>query len=145
MKHTTNIRSNSHQRQYKTILSRCDIQKTLNMLNGLIAVKGGLGWVNWLLLVVYPLKGGLTGALARSAVVAVREFHRIYRSQGYRGLVLRTKSMYILTMQSVGGSRISSTQVLGPAIARDGSGLPRCIPRDHRRRIRAGDVFILRL
>lgn len=86
----------------------------------------------------------MTSALARSAVVAVRHFYSIYSSQGVRGLVLRTKSMYIMLMQSVGGV-CAAPQDLGPGVARSADGLPRVIPKDHRRRIRAGDRYILRI
>jgi len=110
----------------------------------MLRVKAGRGWINWLLKVSYSLRGGMTSAIARSAVVAIRHFYGIYRSQGVKGLVLRTKSLYVLTMQSHGGHIVPS-QDLGPAVARSGSGLPRLIPKEHRMKIRAGEVFYLRL
>jgi len=86
----------------------------------------------------------MTGGIALSAVVAMRHFYGIYKHQGVKGLVLRTKSLYILTMQAHGGY-ITPSQALGPAIGRNGSGLPRVIPKEHRLRIRNGEVFYLRL
>lgn len=86
----------------------------------------------------------MTSAVARSSVVCIDHFYSVYKRQGVKGLVLRTKSLYILTMQAVGG-RQAPPQALGPAVARASDGLPRIIPREHRRRIRNGDVFILRL
>lgn len=71
-------------------------------------------------------------------------YQRVYRSQGLRGLVILTKSLYVLTMQSVAGNLVAS-QALGPGVARSRDGLPRLIPRQHRARIRAGDRFLLRL
>lgn len=82
--------------------------------------------------------------MARSAVVCVRHFHEIYRKQGVRGLVIRTKTLYILLMQSHGGF-IQTPQSLGTAVSRTASGLPRIIPSVHRRYIRTGNTFYLRL
>jgi len=124
--------------------SRSDVQSVLKMLNGLLRVKAGRGWLNWLLKISFSLRGGMTPAVARSAVVCLRHFYSIYKLQGVKGLVLRTKSLYILTMQAKGGKQAVS-QDLGPGIALSSDGLPRIIPREHRRRIREGDVFILRL
>jgi len=111
----------------------------------MLRVKAGRGWINWLLKINYILRGGISAAVARSAVVCVRSFRKLYVAQGMRGLVLYTKSCYILTMQALGGQRIHATQDLGPAVRRTASGLPGLIPRDHRRRIMGGDRFLLRL
>lgn len=124
---------------------RSDVQAILHRLDGMFRVKAGRGWINWLLKVSYSLRGGMTAGVARSAVVCIRAFYQIYKHQGVPGLVHRTKSMYVLTMQSVGKQKILSTQALGPAVSRTGSGLPRLIPREHRMRMRAGDVFYIRL
>lgn len=111
----------------------------------MFGVKAGRGWIGWLLKISTVLRGGNTAAVARSAVVCVREFHQVWKFQGMKGLVIRTKSLYILTMQAAGGQRIQSAQALGPAVARTSRGLPRIIPREHRRRIMGGDIFLLRL
>lgn len=111
----------------------------------MLRVKAGRGWIAWLLKVNAILRGGVSAAVARSAVVCVRSFRRLYLAQGVKGLVLYTKSCYILTMQTVGGQRIHATQDLGPAVRRTASGLPGLIPREHRRLILQGDRFLLRL
>lgn len=95
--------------------------------------------VNW------TIRGGNTAALARSAVVCIRMFHQLVRSQGRKGLALYTKNCYVLTMQTVGGHRLHASHSLGMAVGRDRGGLPSLIPREHRRRIRQGDKTILRI
>jgi len=130
----------------KISLRRSDVQKTLKVLNGMITRNGGRGWINWLLKVNYTIRGGNTAALARSAVICVRFFHSLYRSQGIRGLVLYTKNAYILLMQAVAtGKRPHNARNLGSVVGLDRSGIPSVIPREHRRRIRSGDRQILRI
>lgn len=124
---------------------RSDVQSVLRKLNGMIARNGGRGWINWLLRVNWAIRGGNTAALARSAVVCMRVFHQLSRSQGRKGLVLYTKNCYVLTMQAVGGHRLHASHSLGMAVGRDRGGLPSIIPREHRRRIRQGDKTILRI
>lgn len=124
---------------------RSDVQRTLQMLNGMISRKGGRGWINWLLKVNWSIRGGNTAALARSAVVCLRRYSNLLRSQGRKGLVLYTKNCYVLTMQTVGGHRLHASQSLGAAVGRDRGGLPGIIPREHRRRIRQGDRALLRI
>jgi len=124
---------------------RSDVQVMLRKLNGMITRNGGRGWINWLLKVNWAIRGGNTAALARSAVVCMRMFHQLSRSQGRKGLVLYTKNCYVLTMQAVGGHRLHASHSLGMAVGRDRGGLPSFIPREHRRRIRQGDKTILRI
>lgn len=130
----------------KISLRRSDVQKTLKMLNGMILRNGGRGWINWLLKVNYSIRGGNTAALARSAVICIRFFHRLLKAQGVRGLVLYTKNAYILLMQSVAtGKRAHNARNLGSVVGQDRSGIPLVIPAEHRKRIRAGDRTLLRI
>lgn len=62
-----------------------------------------------------------------------------------KGLVIYTKSCNILLMQAVGGYKLSSSHSLGMGIARDRSGFPRVIPREHRILIRGGNKQLLRI
>jgi hypothetical protein len=90
------------------------------------------------------VRGGNTSALARSAVVAVRTFHRIYRKQGTRGLILFTKNSYVLLMQAVAGTP-GSSWLLGHGVKMDRTGIPVSIPRQHRDLIRRGNTTIIRI
>jgi len=68
----------------------------------------------------------------------------IMKTQGVRGLCLRLKAYSILLMSVTAGKKHKDVTLLGPAISRTKSGLPRCIPVMHRRRIRSGDRLIVR-
>jgi hypothetical protein len=130
---------------YKIVLLRRDIKNALSTLSGMLSVKAGRGWIQWLLRVTTILRGGNTRAVARSAVYFVRVLRKIYLSEGYPGLVIKTKAWYVLTMQSTGGMRIPAAQQLGCAVARTRSGLPRVIPSEIRKRINQGDRVLLRI
>lgn len=124
---------------------RSDVQANLKILNGMFSGNRGRGWINWFLKISLSLRGGLTSSVCRSAVVCVRMFYKWYASEGVKGLVLRTKSLYVLLMQAHAGHRIQNTRSLGPGISRTNAGYPRVIPSDIRRRIKHGDTFLLRL
>jgi len=130
---------------FKSTKLRSDIRSALQTLNGLLAVKGGRGWVQWLIKAAVTGRGGITSAVVRSAVYYVRVLVTIYRHQGMPGVIVNTKAWYVLTMQAVAGMKIPSAQALGPAVARTRTGLPRVIPAVIRDRIRSGDTFLLRI
>lgn len=48
-------------------------------------------------------------------------------------------------MQAVGGHKAQNPRLLGVVVGRDRSGIPSVIPAEHRKRIRQGDRFILRM
>jgi hypothetical protein len=54
-------------------------------------------------------------------------------SQGVKGLTLFLKSTSVALQQSLAGYRINDMTLVGPRISRTGQGLPRIIPRSHRR------------
>jgi len=130
---------------FKKLLCRNDIQTMLKSLSGMLSVKAGRGWLTWLLRAGTVVRGSNTSAVARLAIVYVRTLYALYLAQGYRGVVIATKSWYVLTMQSAGGMRIPAAQQLGCAVGRSSDGLPRVIPAVSRQRIRQGDRAHLRL
>jgi len=130
---------------FKSTKLRSDIKSALHTLNGLLAVKGGRGWVQWLYKVAVTVRGGITSAVIRSAVCYVRVLVAVWRHEGMPGVIVKTKTWYVLTMQATAGMKIPSAQALGPSVARTRSGLPRVIPRVIRDRIRRGDKFLLRI
>lgn len=89
--------------------------------------------------------GETTGAQVRSIVYALRSFHRIAVKQGVRGLVIYSKSSYVLLQQSLGGFKVPDTGELGCRVGRTIGGLPRIIPAESRERIRAGDISLIRI
>jgi hypothetical protein len=64
--------------------------------------------------------------------------------QGVPGLCKRLKAYNVVLMQVTAGKKHKDLTDLGPVFARTKSGLPRVIPVEHRRRIRAGDRLIVR-
>jgi len=68
----------------------------------------------------------------------------IMKTQGVRGLCLRLKAYSVLLMSVTAGKKHKDVTVLGPAVSRTKTGLPRIIPVEHRRRIRSGDHLIVR-
>lgn len=81
-----------NQISFKKLLCRRDIQTTLNILSGMLSVKAGRGWINWLLKVGFTIRGGNTSAMARLAMVYMRILYAVYRAEGYRGVVIKTKA-----------------------------------------------------
>jgi hypothetical protein len=47
-------------------------------------------------------------------------------------------------MQALSGYKIKDTMTLKARVSRTGSGIPRIIPRDHRRLIRSGDLDLVK-
>lgn len=77
---------------FKKLLCRRDIQVMLKSLSGMLSVKAGRGWLTWLLRAGTVVRGSNTSAMARLAVVYIRVLYALYRNQGYRGVVITTKS-----------------------------------------------------
>lgn len=73
-----------------------------------------------------------------------RLVYHLYKHNGAPGVVLYLKTAQLCLMQAMAGYRVNSRR-LGAAIARNGSGIPTCIPAIHRRRIREGDRTLLRV
>lgn len=52
---------------FKVLLHRSDIQRVLRLLNGMLRVKAGRGWMQWLLSLSAVIRGRNTAATARLA------------------------------------------------------------------------------
>jgi len=86
----------------------------------------------------------LTSNRVRLTILLLRSFWIIYSKQRLPGLVKAMKSMYVLTIQSLGGYKIHDVGPLGPRISRTKSGLPRVFPVSVRRLLKSGDPSTLR-
>jgi hypothetical protein len=89
--------------------------------------------------------GDTTGVQVRSIAYGLRVFSRVACNSGVRGLVIMTKTCYVLLQQSLGGFKIQDVGELGVRVSRTESGIPRIIPAEARERIRAGDVRVIKL
>jgi len=86
----------------------------------------------------------LTSNRVRLTVLLLRSFWTIYSHQRLPGLIKTMKSMYVLTIQSLGGYKINDVGPLGPRISRTKSGLPRVFPVSVRKLLKSGDPSTLR-
>lgn len=84
-----------------------------------------------------------------SWVKAAFSFARFVRvfiiHQGHRGLAIHLKTANVMLMRAAAGKGLGNSREIGGAIARTKSGLPRLIPVGFRKRIREGDIAVLRL
>lgn len=108
-------------------------------------VKGGRALGAALLKVVHLREGGLTffwySAIFRFAKFVVR----LQRRSGWPYVVLYLKASAVLLQQSVGGYKISNTRDLKCAVSRTGAGIPRIIPKQHRKALMSGDAWTFKI
>lgn len=64
--------------------------------------------------------------------------------QGVSGVVRYLKVCSVYLQQSVGNFRVVDATALGPKVRRTKSGIPTIIPAQQRKRIRDGDVKVIR-
>lgn len=109
------------------------------------AVKSAKRLVGRLVIVAPLLAGSRSLGWVKATFVFVRTVFGIIKDQGYKGAAIRLKSEKLLLEKYLAKDDVRSTQVLGPAISRTRSGIPRSIPVHHRKRIRSGDKGAIRL
>ena len=88
----TNIKNTMKHINFKKLLCRRDIQNTLHILSGMLRVKAGRGLINWLLKIGYVVRGSNTSAMARLSIVYLRVLYTVYRNEGMKGVVIKTKA-----------------------------------------------------
>lgn len=65
--------------------------------------------------------------------------------QGHRGLAIQLKTANVMLMKSLAGTALDHPRLIGAALARTRTGIPRLIPAGMRKRIRDGDKSVIRL
>lgn len=131
----------------KRKLSKKDLsvqQKISKWIDGAISVKAGRGLVDLFIKQVLTISC-LTSARVRSLACFSRFCYRLYKKQGFRGLVLTLKALQVSLMQSIGGNPLKDLGLVGPRFSRTKRGLPRVIPKLDRERIRLGDKTVIRI
>lgn len=99
-----------------------------------------------LFLRAFPLAvGRFTPYWVTSVWTVTLSLYSIARKQGAVGLVRYLKVLYIITQQAAGGQRLQDLTSLGVRVARTAKGVPRIIPREHRKEILAGKASTIRL
>lgn len=126
MKNLKNLFTNS-------LLVTPRIKAFLSRLNGAITVKSGRGLINTLLrmLILVPFRS--SKSWLRVVRTFSKEVHTLTKRNGVAYTVRYLKACAVLLQQSLGGHKHARTQDLGVAVSRTGRGIPRIIPRIHRR------------
>jgi hypothetical protein len=90
----------------------------------------------------------IVGAQSRSWVKAVFVFARLvarmHQRQGARGTALFLKANNLILMRLLAGQKLGNPREAGVAVAVTRRGIPRWIPRVHRKRLILGDVSTIR-
>lgn len=91
---------------------------------------------------------GLPGnfpSTVRVVISLLKTFWLVRQSRGVKGLVLYLKVHYVILQQAVSGYKIVDLTPLGARVARNNSGIPRCIPAGYRARVQKGEVMPIRV
>lgn len=121
------------------------IKRLVPSFSGMLRVKAGRPLVNYILSMYLLVKGSITNSSVKVAVSFVRYLYRLSKRNGIPYTAKYLKSSVTLLMQALAGERHASSQELGLAISRTRFGLPRVIPAVHRKHIRQGNIFYIRL
>lgn len=111
------------------------IEKGIKRFNGVISRNRGRSLIGILVKYLGPVFDQLTSSKVSGISLFSFYCFRIYKHQGSRGLVLTLKSDFVLFQQAIAGYRISDSLSLGMRRRVSRSGLPRVIPKTHRRQI----------
>jgi hypothetical protein len=126
-------------------LSRFSLNITQRAFNAILAVKGQKPLINHLLMITKLVVGKITPNWVRLVVILLRKTSPVYKDQGCAGYVKYLKTASILIQQFSAGYIVPDITVIGPRISRTKSGLPRLIPSIYRKRIRQGDVLLIKV
>jgi len=121
------------------------IKRLVPSFSGMLRVKAGRPLVSHVLNMCLLVKGSITNSSVKVTVSFVRHLYRLSRVNGIQYTVKYLKGSVTLLMQALSGERHVSSQELGLAISRTRFGIPRIIPAVHRKHIRNGNIFYIRL
>jgi len=121
------------------------IKKLVPSYTGMLRVKAGRPLINHLLKMVILVKGSIETSLVKVIVKYVRFLFLLRKRNGTAYTAKYLKASVSLLMQALSGEPHQSTRVLGLAVSRTRRGIPRFIPAIHRRHIRSGNLFYIRL
>lgn len=113
-------------------------------VNAMSTVKGGVWWVKVFVRLLQPIGLSVTGPRVHAIVILLRKVSKIGQKQGIRGLVIHLKACSVLLVQALGSHKIKDSGQLNCRISRTNLGIPRFILAADRKRIRAGDITLLK-
>lgn len=118
---------------------------SLDNIQDWFTVKGGRPLVNILKGISIMAGANATSGTIRVIVLFIVHCKHLKRTQGVKGLTKFLKAATVSVQQSLGGHRVRDVGLLGARVARTQRGLPRFIPAQLRKRIRAGDPTAIRM
>lgn len=140
----------THSKQIITNLFKADrltnrLRQVLGSVNGMIQRKLGRPLLKVIVLV--PRVMGIRSSIYLIKVLLsfAKYAHLMAKRSGMRFTVIYLKACHTLLQQTVCGQRLSDTGPFGARVSRTRSGLPTCIPSQHRQEIRGGNKMIIRL
>lgn len=125
--------------------SKSVIKNLVPNFTGMIRVKAGRPLVNHLKKMVLLVNGSITNSLVKVIIYFIRTLHKIQKKNGIPFTVNYLKACVTLLMQALSGEKHKTTRDLKVAVSRTNGGLPRIIPRVHRRHIKEGNIYYIRL
>lgn len=139
--------NNRYNQLYSLLHSRFSISKSKFNSDNLDAkafVKGGRSLVSPMLRINHVMGVKVSRNWARVIVRYLSELNRLYQHSGKRFVVFYLKGCTVLLQQVVAGYKISDLGPLKCRISRSKTGLPRIIPKFHRKLILQGDLNVVR-
>jgi hypothetical protein len=121
------------------------LSHSVGAVNGMLKVKLGRPALKLLFLVVPVLGIKKNIGIVKVLITFASFVYRLMRKGGVRFAVIYLKACSTLLQQSIGGQVILDTGPFGSRVSRTRGGLPRVIPAIHRKRIRNGELLIIRL
>jgi hypothetical protein len=116
----------------------------LKNINAMASVKGGNSLVRIAVMLIPIIGIRSTRAKVRCIIVFLRHTYRLFKYNGAKGACLILKVYAVTLQQSIGGHRVKDLTELKFRVSRTNGGIPRVIPVELRKAIRAGDPKVIR-
>jgi hypothetical protein len=116
----------------------------LKSINAMASVKGGSSLVRIAVMLIPAIGIRSTRAKVRCIIVFLRHTYRLFKYNGAKGACLILKVYAVTLQQSIGGHRVKDLTELKFRVSRTNGGIPRVIPIELRKAIRAGDPLVIR-
>nr|WAY16622.1 putative RNA-dependent RNA polymerase [Binucleate Rhizoctonia mitovirus 10] len=116
----------------------------LKSINAMASVKGGRSLVRIAVMLLPSIGLRSTRAKVRFIILFLRHTYRLFKYNGAKGACLMLKVYAVTLQQSIGGHRVKDLTELKFRVSRTNGGIPRVIPIELRKAIRAGDTGVIR-
>jgi hypothetical protein len=116
----------------------------LKNINAMASVKGGGPLVRIAVMLIPAIGIRSTRAKVKCIMVFLRHTYKLFKYNGAKGACLILKVYAVTLQQSIGGHRVKDLTELKFRVSRTNGGIPRVIPIELRKAIRAGDPKVIR-